>query len=168
MPYFRPGCHDSQTRPIVMICGPRMPRTPCWPEASAALQVIDTVELFYLKRQRKLSLRFLASYLLGIDIQQHTHDSIEDARTALRLYEAYTVLQKAGKVGAPPPARLVRLVSALVARERTNSVHPTPPHPIPQALDPLQGRVLLGAARRSWAVGSVLMGPVRTITHRPV
>jgi len=51
------------------------------------VQVVDTVDLFYLKRQRKISLRFLAAYLLRQDIQQVTHDSIEDARTALSLYK---------------------------------------------------------------------------------
>jgi hypothetical protein len=34
------------------------------------VQVVDTVELFSFKRQRKLSLRFLAAFLLRIDIQQ--------------------------------------------------------------------------------------------------
>lgn len=53
----------------------------------AQVQVIDTVDLFYLKRQRKLSLRFLAAYLLKLDIQQYTHNSIEDSRTALSLYK---------------------------------------------------------------------------------
>ena len=44
-------------------------------------QLIDTVELFHLKRQRKISLKFLASFLLGLEIQTKTHDSIEDAKT---------------------------------------------------------------------------------------
>jgi len=51
------------------------------------LQVVDTVELFHFKRQRKLSLRFLAAYLLGASIQKDTHDSIVDARTALQLFQ---------------------------------------------------------------------------------
>ncbi|GAX75051.1 hypothetical protein CEUSTIGMA_g2495.t1 [Chlamydomonas eustigma] len=61
-----------------------------------ASQQIDTAELFSLRRQRKLSLRFLASYLLGINIQGGTHDAIEDARTALWLYQKYMQLQREG------------------------------------------------------------------------
>jgi hypothetical protein len=38
----------------------------CW---FHRVQVRDTVELFSFRRQRKLSLRFLASYLLGLTIQ---------------------------------------------------------------------------------------------------
>jgi PAB-dependent poly(A)-specific ribonuclease subunit 2 len=52
-------------------------------------QIADTVEIFYLEGQRRVSLRFLAALLLGADIQRHTHDSIEDARTALDLYRVY-------------------------------------------------------------------------------
>lgn len=53
-------------------------------------QVIDTVELFYSKeRARKLSLKFLAWFFLDEKIQQDEHDSIEDARTALKLYRKY-------------------------------------------------------------------------------
>lgn len=60
-------------------------------------QVIDTIEVFYLKsRLRKLSLAFLAWYLLKEDIQLETHDSIEDARTALKLYRKYLEFQDAG------------------------------------------------------------------------
>lgn len=61
------------------------------------MQVIDTVELFRFKRQRMLSLRFLASYLLGHQIQATCHDSMEDARAALRLYEQYKKLVEEGK-----------------------------------------------------------------------
>ncbi|KAK3332099.1 ubiquitin carboxyl-terminal hydrolase-domain-containing protein [Cercophora scortea] len=60
-------------------------------------QIIDTIEKFYLKaRLRKLSLAFLAWYLLKEDIQLETHDSIEDARTALKLYRKYLEFEDAG------------------------------------------------------------------------
>eukprot|EP00013_Stygamoeba_regulata_P030042 CAMPEP_0177665386 /NCGR_PEP_ID=MMETSP0447-20121125/21023_1 /TAXON_ID=0 /ORGANISM="Stygamoeba regulata, Strain BSH-02190019" /LENGTH=541 /DNA_ID=CAMNT_0019171469 /DNA_START=380 /DNA_END=2005 /DNA_ORIENTATION=- len=55
-------------------------------------QVIDTVDLFNLRHQRKLSLRFLAFFLLGVNIQQQTHCSIEDAKTALAVYSVYCKL----------------------------------------------------------------------------
>eukprot|EP01090_Pellita_catalonica_P019138 TRINITY_DN6394_c0_g1_i1.p1 TRINITY_DN6394_c0_g1~~TRINITY_DN6394_c0_g1_i1.p1 ORF type:complete len:474 (+),score=72.40 TRINITY_DN6394_c0_g1_i1:213-1424(+) len=60
-------------------------------------QVRDTVELYHLDRQRKISLRFLASYLLSLDIQSTTHCSTEDARTALVLYKVYLKRKKTGK-----------------------------------------------------------------------
>lgn len=60
-------------------------------------QVIDTIELLYVKsRLRKLSLAFLAWYLLKEDIQLETHDSIEDARTALKLWRKYQEFEDAG------------------------------------------------------------------------
>ncbi|KAM0322288.1 hypothetical protein ACHAQA_009577 [Verticillium albo-atrum] len=53
-------------------------------------QVIDTIELYFLHtRLRKLSLAFLAWIVLRENIQSETHDSIEDSRTALRLYRKY-------------------------------------------------------------------------------
>ncbi|KAL6047104.1 poly(A)-specific ribonuclease [Balamuthia mandrillaris] len=61
-------------------------------------QVRDTVDLFYLERQRKLSLRFLASHLLNTQIQTKTHCSTEDAHTALRLYRLYQSLATTGRL----------------------------------------------------------------------
>jgi PAB-dependent poly(A)-specific ribonuclease subunit 2 len=60
-------------------------------------QVIDTIDLLFWKdRLRRLSLAFLAWYLLKEDIQLETHDSIEDSRTALKLYRKYQEFQDAG------------------------------------------------------------------------
>lgn len=60
-------------------------------------QVIDTVDLYYLhNRQRRLSLRFLAWFILKENIQTDTHDSIEDALTALRLYKAHLQFESEG------------------------------------------------------------------------
>ncbi|CEM27187.1 unnamed protein product [Vitrella brassicaformis CCMP3155] len=59
-------------------------------------QIIDTVDLFYLPGQRRLSLKFLAAHLLNTAIQQGTHDSVEDAKTALRIYRRWEELQASG------------------------------------------------------------------------
>jgi len=59
-------------------------------------QIVDTVDLYHLPGRRKLSLRFLAAHVLKLDIQGVTHDSIEDARTAMALYYRYERLKAQG------------------------------------------------------------------------
>ncbi len=60
-------------------------------------QIIDTIDLFFLKnRLRRLSLAFLAWCVLKENIQLETHDSIEDARTALKLYRKFLEFDDAG------------------------------------------------------------------------
>ncbi|KAL8736688.1 MAG: hypothetical protein Q9166_000054 [cf. Caloplaca sp. 2 TL-2023] len=61
-------------------------------------QMVDTVTLFYnpTRSKRNLSLRFLAWYLLKENIQSETHDSIEDAFTALKLWRKYQEFEDAG------------------------------------------------------------------------
>ena len=60
-------------------------------------QVIDTVDLYFIKaRQRRLSLKFLTWFVLNENIQTEVHDSIEDARSALRLYKAYHEFEEQG------------------------------------------------------------------------
>lgn len=52
-------------------------------------QIADTVDLWSLPDRRKMSLRFLVACLLETTIQGETHDSIEDARSALALYQRF-------------------------------------------------------------------------------
>ncbi|KAK4636083.1 PAN2-PAN3 deadenylation complex catalytic subunit PAN2 [Fulvia fulva] len=64
-------------------------------------QAIDTQELFSLRERarRKLSLRFLAWVVLKEEVQKNAamgHDSIEDARTAIKLWRKYLEYSNAG------------------------------------------------------------------------
>lgn len=64
-------------------------------------QIRDTAEFYYLpEHRRKLSLKFLAFCVLGCAVQTNNHDSIEDAYTALLLYQKYMELQSSGEVEA--------------------------------------------------------------------
>lgn len=49
-------------------------------------QILDTVKIYHLPGRRYVSLRFLANFVFGRDMQQDTHDSVEDARAAYELY----------------------------------------------------------------------------------
>ena len=59
----------TQTRPARPTTAPSAP--PLHPHCTptSCPQIVDTVDLFHAKRSRKLSLRFLASYLLRSSIQ---------------------------------------------------------------------------------------------------
>ena len=60
--------------------------------------MIDTVNIWFIEsRQRRLSLRFLSWYILGEHIQTQNHDSIEDARSALRLYDKAEEMKDTGE-----------------------------------------------------------------------
>lgn len=60
-------------------------------------QVVDTVDLFFKPSlHRKLNLKFLAWCVLREKIQEDTHDSIEDATTALKLWRKYEEFMDAG------------------------------------------------------------------------
>lgn len=60
-------------------------------------QVIDTAEIYHQPNQRYISLRYLTNYVLGRDMQQEVHDSIEDAKAAHELYINALNLKKEGK-----------------------------------------------------------------------
>jgi len=51
--------------------------------------MIDTVHLFRLPNQRLISRRNLVWLFFGLHIQAETHDSVEDAVAALKLFKLY-------------------------------------------------------------------------------
>lgn len=59
-------------------------------------QILDTVEIFHQPGMRYISLRFLTNYVLGRDMQQDVHDSVEDALAAFELYEKALEWKEAG------------------------------------------------------------------------
>ena len=62
-------------------------------------QIIDTADLFLQRDNgRRLRLAMLAELLLREEVQTGYHDSIEDARTALRLWRKYEEFEDAGIV----------------------------------------------------------------------
>jgi PAB-dependent poly(A)-specific ribonuclease subunit 2 len=119
-------------------------------------RVIDTVDLYFLReRQRRLSLRFLSWFVLHENIQTDTHDSIEDARSALMLYTAYQDFEARGildekldelyregrkHVGSTPTGRALTTHSLQnwkpPAPVRTESASPTVPPPSQAASQP--------------------------------
>ena len=60
-------------------------------------QIIDTAEIFHQPNQRYISLRYLTNYVLGRDMQQEVHDSIEDAKAAHELYMKAMSLKEEGR-----------------------------------------------------------------------
>lgn len=60
-------------------------------------QIIDTANIYHQPNQRYISLRYLTNYVLGRDMQQEVHDSIEDAKAALELYEKALSLKRNGE-----------------------------------------------------------------------
>lgn len=59
-------------------------------------QIIDTSVIYHQPNQRYISLRYLTNYVLGRDMQQEVHDSIEDARAAHELYVKALSLKSEG------------------------------------------------------------------------
>ena len=60
-------------------------------------QIIDTAEIYHQTNQRYISLRYLTNYVLGCDMQQEVHDSVEDAMAAYDLYKKALSLKSEGK-----------------------------------------------------------------------
>ena len=89
--------------------------------SAASLVSSEQVDLFYLAGCRRISLRFLAWHLLGTSMSNRlhdTHDSIEDAATALGLYNKYLELDAQGMLEVRGAARAAPSSAAAAAPPR--------------------------------------------------
>lgn len=100
----------------------------------------DTVELFSFRRQRKLSLRFLASYLLGLTIQ--TGAGAAGAAAAAVAAAATTSAAAAGGTGKAGAAADGKGGATVVVAAAAAKAGPVPPPAIPTVLP---GGVLMGS-----------------------
>jgi len=87
-------------------------------------QIRDTVDLFYITGRRRIGLKWLCSYLLGIErgFQEGEHDSIEDSIAALGLYKLYEEVETGG-----PSAVEAMLEDVYLAGNISNWEAKTPP-----------------------------------------
>lgn len=124
-------------------------------------QVIDTVNLFYLPSQRrKLSLRFLAWYLLKEDIQGgggeegKGHDSVEDARTAVRLWRKWEELGRDRGIRGRE-----KVVEDVYRVGRRLGFKPPPANPHPPPMTMMTAATTTAISTRTDIEGKVRMAP---------
>ena len=119
-------------------------------------QVIDTIDLFILKsRLRKIGLAFLAWVILKENIQQTTHDSIEDAKTALKLYRKYLEFEDAGVLEdyLDETYRIGKIYGFKPPREDDSVVRRTATPPIPTSGDLIGGNPVADEPELGYAGG---------------
>jgi PAB-dependent poly(A)-specific ribonuclease subunit 2 len=109
-------------------------------------QVMDTVELWHLPNKRKISLKFLASYLLDAGIQDEVHDSVEDAKTALALYKHYVKVKEQGEEVLQGNSNLFIILILLVGHCRNKVLHPF------RFVDTLN-KIYAFGTRTNWVIG---------------
>ncbi|KAI0648291.1 ubiquitin carboxyl-terminal hydrolase-domain-containing protein [Trametes meyenii] len=135
-------------------------------------QVIDTVDLYYLEnRQRRLSLRFLTWFVLKENIQTDTHDSIEDALSALKLYKVHLQLEEEGTFDKKldelyREGRQYNFKPPAPAGAQTNS--PVPPS---GAGSPVPGQIAMGRGaflQQAFAPGQYPLNAVATPPFFPI
>ena len=96
--------------------------------ATGVAQVVDTAELFCFKRHRKLSLRFLAAFLLRIDIQGQVSCPIPAPLERLSPLCLCAPHAETRRIAAMPVCQACPYCNAL-AQAYFDSLAPPPPPP---------------------------------------
>lgn len=153
-------------------------------------QIIDTVDLFYLSGNRKMSLRFLMWHFFGIGMQQSSsgHDSIEDAAAALKLYKLYQKLSadkrewndtmQVRHLTAPSPPSLSRVPTLSLPTLPTSTRRGALQHDLPRSSSATlmkrpaeivrrRPQVQIPGSRLLPLVTWLLVRPVRLFVHTP-